>query len=184
MTRRTTAALFALAATAAPALVSAQPAAARALRPRNVVTWQPLSLVTGYVDLEYERALGRRFSAYVAPGAIFSRGRRLDGTNAAGVFGWSVDLGARWFPFGDAPAGLFADLSAGFCTSTLVTDFGERARGLGGRGMLLGGYTIVWHHLVLSGGLGVQVTAFDRESGTGIQWHVWPALRVAVGFAL
>lgn len=179
MTPRVAATLLALAATAAPALARAQP-----LRPRNVVTWQPLSLVTGYVDLEYERALGRRFSAYVAPGAIFSTGRRLDGSNAAGVFGWSVDLGARWFPFGDAPAGFFADLSAGVCTSTIVAGYGDRARGLGGRGMLLGGYTVVWHHLVLSGGLGVQFAGFDRESGTGIQWNVWPALRVAVGFTL
>ena len=58
------------------------------------------------------------------------------------------------------------------------------ARTLLGRAMLLGGYTIVWHHLVLSGGLGVQFAGFDRESGTGIQWNVWPALRVAVGFTL
>jgi hypothetical protein len=173
---------LALAAVSAPLLGRAQ---TQPSRPRNVVTLQPLSLITGYIDLEYERTLSRRFSAYVAPGAIFSRGRRLDGSNTAGVFGWSVDLGGRWYPFGEAPSGLFADLSAGVFTSTLLTSFGERGRGLGGRGMLLGGYTFVLGgHLVLSGALGVQVTGFDRESGTGIQWSVLPALRVALGFAL
>ena len=63
----------ALGITAALLLAPAAASAQRRERPRNVITIQPLSGVTGYFDLEYERALGRRFSVYVAPGAIFSR---------------------------------------------------------------------------------------------------------------
>ncbi len=149
-------------------------------RPRNVITWQPLSLITGYVDLEYERAIGTRFSVYAAPGAVFSRKRYLNGTTSLGVFGASLDVGARWFPLRDAPSGLFVDLGFGVFSSAFAS-LGDRVQGFGVRGMLVGGYTLILlRHIVLSGGLGVQVSSFDREYHSP-DVNVYPVLRVAVG---
>ena len=165
---------MALALVAMPAIGEAQE------RPRNVVTWQPLSLITSYIDLEYERAIGTRFSVYAAPGAIFSRTRHLDGTTSIGVFGVSLDVGGRWFPLRDAPSGLFVDLGLGVFTSAF-SDFGKRVQGFGLRGMLLAGYTLILaRHFVLSGGVGVQASSFDRGDNVA-EAHVYPVLRVAVG---
>ncbi len=168
------AAALAVALVAMPAIAGAQE------RPRNVITWQPLSLITGYVDLEYERAIGTRFSVYAAPGAVFSRKRYLNGTTSLGVFGASLDVGARWFPLRDAPSGLFVDLGFGVFSSAFAS-LGDRVQGFGVRGMLVGGYTLILlRHIVLSGGLGVQVSSFDREYHSP-DVNVYPVLRVAVG---
>jgi hypothetical protein len=163
----------------APAAASAQ----RPERPRNVITIQPLSGVTGYFDLEYERAFGRRFSVYAAPGAIFSRTQRLDGSRPLGVYGASLDLGARAFPFNDAPAGFFVDLGVGVATSAFASQ--DRTRGFGLRGMFLLGYTaILAGHFVASFGLGAQVSRFTRRSDVDAEVTFLPALRFAVGWAL
>lgn len=177
--------IVALALCVAPTVALAQPREAAPLRARNVVAWQPLSLVTGYVDLEYERAFGRSVSVYAAPGAIFYRGRPLNGPESTGVYGWSLDVGGRWFPRHDAPAGVFTDASLGVFTSSLDETGADRVRGLGFRGMLLGGYTLLaWNHLAISLGLGVQLRAFRSEDAAEYAVKVYPALRVAVGFAL
>jgi hypothetical protein len=147
----------------------------------NVLTLHPLSLITGYVDLEVERALGRMVSVYVAPGAIFATRRGTDGNTSPAVFGWSVDVGARVFPFRRAPSGFFVDLSAGYYSSWFEGAVRERGDGL--RGVVGVGYTLVlWRHLVLSTGLGFQTRAqgpgFDR---LGVSFG--PSLRVALGAA-
>lgn len=150
--------------------------------PRTTVTLQPLSLLSGYIDLEVERALGRHVSVYVAPGGIFSSGHRLDGSWTGGLFAWSVDLGARWFPLRDAPSGPFVDLSGGYFTSWFST--GDRYRGDGGRVMLLLGYTLLaWRHLALSAGLGAQYRLMRDQHSTVFDEQWAPAFRLAVGAA-
>lgn len=151
-------------------------------RPRNLITWQPLSLISGYVDLEYERAFGRWVSVYAAPGGIFSHTQQLDGSTSVGLYAASLDVGARVFAFGAAPTGFLIDLGAGVATS----QFGEFARyqGFGARGMLLLGYTfILAEHLAVSLGGGVQVTRFTTRGSSDADTQVLPALRVAVGAA-
>jgi hypothetical protein len=151
----------------------------------NVVLWQPLSLITSYIDVEYERALGTRASVYVAPGAIFRSGQRLDGSTDVALFAWSVDLGGRWFPWGRAPSGFFVDLGVGYFSSSFL---GARTLGDGVRGLSLAGYTLILaRHFVLSAGLGVSVQGF-RPRATYYGQDDWsvavnPALRVAVGVA-
>ncbi|MBK8695560.1 MAG: hypothetical protein IPN17_25610 [Deltaproteobacteria bacterium] len=172
----------ALGLTAALLLAPATASAQRPERPRNVITLQPLSGVTGYFDLEYERALGRRLSVYAAPGAIFSQTQRLDGSLSVGVYGASLDLGARAFPFNDAPAGFFVDLGVGVATSSFPSQ--DRVQGFGVRGMFLLGYTaILAGHFVASFGLGAQVSRFTRRSGGDAEVAFLPALRFAVGWA-
>jgi hypothetical protein len=161
----------------APAGASAQPAR----RPRNVVAVQPLSGVSGYLDLEYERALGRWASVYAAPGAIFSQTQHADGSSSVGVYGASLDLGARLFFLRDAPAGPFVDAGVGVFSSAFEAQY--RLQGFGVRGLLLVGYTaIVAEHLVLSFGAGAQVSRFNRRGYTDASVDVWPALRAAVGW--
>ena len=172
----------ALGLTAALLLAPSAASAQRPERPRNVITIQPLSGVTGYFDLEYERAFGRRFSVYAAPGAIFSRTQRLDGSLSVGVYGASLDLGARAFPFNDAPAGFFVDLGFGVATSAFASQY--RYQGFGVRGLLLLGYTVILaEHLVASFGVGAQVSRFTQHSYTEANVDLLPAVRFAVGGA-
>lgn len=150
--------------------------------PLTTVTFQPLSLITGYIDLEVERAFGRHVSLYLAPGGNFSTGRRLDGSTTGGLFAWSIDVGARWFPMRRAPSGLFVDLSGGYFTSWF--DLAIRYRGDGARGMLLVGYTLVlWRHLTLSAGLGAQYRVVRSENSDASEDRWAPAVRLAIGAA-
>lgn len=160
--------------------LAAGSAAAQAPAP-NVLTLQPLSLLSGYLDLEYERALGRLTSVYVAPGAIFATRRGVDGSTSPGVFAGSVDLGVRVFPFRRAPSGFFVDLSAGYYSSWIA--YGQRVKGDGLRGVVQAGYTLIlWRHLALSTALGLQVRAqgsgFDN---LGVSYA--PSFRLALGAA-
>lgn len=167
--------------TAALVLAPASALAQRDARPRNIVVIHPLSLITGYLDLEYERALGDFFSLYAAPGAIFSRTRYLDGTSSLGVFSASLDVGGRIFPLRRSPSGFFIDLGFGAYGSNFNAEY--RERGLGWRGLVGLGYTLVLGgHFVASLGAGAQFTSFKPDRGA-TESEVYPTLRFALGGA-
>jgi hypothetical protein len=151
-------------------------------RPRNVITLQPLSLVTGYIDLEYERVFGRSISAYVAPGGIFGRTTYTDGSRSVGLYAASLDVGMRWFPWERAPSGAFGELGLGVYGSRFVAE--RREAGFGMRGTALIGYTfLIARHMAVSFGAGVQLARFAGTGNTYGALEVWPMLRVALGGA-
>lgn len=152
----------------------------------NTVTWQPITVVWATIDLEYERGLGRFVSVYLAsailPGLAFGRG----GTPTPFVFGVAGDLGIRFFPMANAPAGLFA---GGYVGATTFYDYlGSHSRffGSGVRAGTTVGYSLIFlRHVDLSFAVGIEYLRFGVRRGgmDQIDDVVQPTARIALGIA-
>lgn len=146
--------------------------AAAADAPRWTVQVDPLTTAIGMVHVQVERALAPKWSVYAGPHM-----RLFDGVveDANGPYtGLGVEAGVRFFPWGEAPKGGWL-LVRGVGARLTTTEPGVDPEP-GGYASVLAGYTgIVGGWLVLSGGVGGQVFAYDiagyGPTGTSIAAH-------------
>lgn len=122
-------------------------------------------------ELEYERALGDRFSVYVTPRFTFVSNELATG------FGLGASLGARWYVYrGPAVAGLWlgADVGTDYRSDTAR---GTDATITGFDGFLVravAGYNLLVGPLYVSPGIGVEYRYPELPV---------PHLRISVGYA-
>lgn len=148
--------------------------------PAQVVSVNVLGLAVGALGVEYERALTPHVSGFLTPTYFYlpsGEGRGL------GVTGPGLTLGAKLYPFGAAPAGVFIapELMLNYLhlrLSQRAALFGVAAGGTAGYSFIIGDW------LVLSFGLGA--TAFLRghsfQGFTTTPGSVYPLARTNVGF--
>lgn len=163
---------------AVPAL--AQQDDATSPSPANVVAVNVLANLGGAYSIEYERVLSPALSLFVEP-TYFQIGPN-PGFGSLGIAGPGLVVGARWYPFGAAPAGLFVapEVYATYIDS-LGLEGGPQA-GAGG-GAVVGWNFVLFDRLVLSPGVGatVNVLGYNLSGQTGIGWL--PVIRANVGVA-
>lgn len=138
----------AFAAEPTPASGAAEPAA-----PMWTLQVDPLTTALGFVHLQVERALAPHWSIYLGPHArLFNS--LLDDLDEP-FTGLGVEMGVRYFFYGAAPSGLWAQIRG--VIARLSTARGGGQSGLGGYASALVGYNAIFAgRWVLGGGLGVQ----------------------------
>jgi hypothetical protein len=143
-------------------------------RPRWTLQVDPLTTYLGYVHVQVERALGDHVSVYAGP-----HFRLFSPPTAApeDYLGLGVELGARVFPWGEAPRGPWAQVRGvgARLWSGEDTAWGGYVSGLVGYTWILGDV------FVLSGGAGVQYLNY-RINDLGPR-GVFPALHTTLGVA-
>lgn len=151
--------------------------AASAERPTMTVQVDPLTTALGFVHVQFETKITDHFSIYAGPSLrLFNGLLNLDDERT--FQGYGAEVGLRYFFFGGAPEGWWAQLrgvGAYLIADSDVTD-------LGGYGSALGGYTAIldgW--FVLSGGLGLQYLDYTVD-GLGTS-GLAPAAHTTIGFA-
>lgn len=87
--------------------------------PRNLVTFSPPGVYFGFYGAEYERVLFDQLSAFVSA-TLLSLDWQEDylAPLYSGFHGYLFSLGARWYPWRQAPSGFFVDLEVRFGDST------------------------------------------------------------------
>jgi hypothetical protein len=151
--------------------------------PEHVVLTNLFMMPFGVFNVEYERALGERWSAAAAVTAIYTNGTPFDASVRSRGFG--ANLGARYYVTGSAPQGLFA---AAFVRAFYVSLEEERGMAEGpavGGGAMLGYAHVFWSRLHVSAAAGAHVLWGDA-AGTHLMptgRAIDPELRLAVGVA-
>ncbi|MFT4623194.1 MAG: hypothetical protein ACI8PZ_001850 [Myxococcota bacterium] len=144
--------------------------------PRTVVV-DPLTFALGYAHVQVEGRLGDHASLYAGPHLRLFDGILTEGHEP--FIGIGAEVGARWFPWGAAPTGGWA-MARGVLARLSTTD-GTKLVKPGGYGSVLVGYTGFVGHLVLSGGAGLNLLAYDI-GGYGTSGP-FPAAHTAIGVA-
>lgn len=146
--------------------------------PRWTVSVDGLTVALGYPHVLIERGVTPKLSLYAGPHARLFDAPWSEVTEP--FVGLGAEFGARWFPWGEAPAGAW--VAGRGVVAHLQTTEGPKETAVGGYGSALAGYTwIPWGRLVLSGGLGVQRIHYVVA---GMGTDTWfPAAHTAVGVA-
>src|SRR5262245_49071218 len=130
------------------------PATASAEESSHDVTVAPIGAVFGAYAAEYEQTLLERVSAFVEVAWLddIQPPETMQRYTGAGL-----RLGARWFPLQRALRGAFVGLELHGTLGTVTTSSGEyRGKAIGVAPQV--GYSFVlWNHLDLSLGLGVEL---------------------------
>lgn len=148
------------------------------------MTVDPLTTALGFVHLQTELALGRRFSIYAGPSLkLFD----FPGTEQEPYQGFGVEAGVRWFVnAGDKPTHKSAPrgpwvMVRGVAASVRRTDR-DNVSEFGGYISALGGYTWIFDDVFVVGlGLGIQRIDYTVDD-LGIQGTL-PAAHTTVGIA-
>ncbi len=148
--------------------------------PWNTFTLNPLVLKERRLGVEYERALGRGFSLYLAPEFAYGRAERSWHLTLGGT------LGARIFVIGKAPSGIYFGPEVAVDYQRERREQGLRkAFGLGVGGSV--GWTLVFFdRFTLAAGFSAQYRAIpDLESSEeeAIRVELVPTPRLAFGVA-
>lgn len=150
-------------------------------RKRNSITLDPLGLVTGFFNVQFENAPLDWLSWYVGPSFLVIDEIYMNVRRAYGL-----DVGLRFFPIGGgAVEGFWVGPQAGVAYAEFETPFGDEGQGVAWLMAATVGYTFVWGAFVLSlgGGLGLFI-AKQKIGGEEIGYVGEAYLaRGALGFA-
>lgn len=150
-------------------------------RKRRSITLDPLGLVTGFFNLQFENAPLDWLSWYAGPSVLLIDDIYVDVKRAYGL-----DVGLRFFPIGGgAVEGFWIGPQAGVAYTEYETPFGDEGQGVAWLVAATIGYTFVWGSFVLSLGGGFGVFIAEEEIGGEEIGYVGPAYlsRGALGFA-
>jgi len=157
--------------------------AASAPRPQNTVTFNPLALVFGIVQLEYERAVSPQLTIFGGPSMMAFNTIGVDGGS---VFAAGLDVGARYFFREGAPRGLWIGPQANLSYASVDADGGESATAVAYSASLLFGHTwIARSGLTFSLAIGGGYNHFVADVGddeVGFEGAM-VAGRLALGYA-
>jgi len=147
--------------------------------PAWTVQVDPLTTALGFVHVLVERRVHPCLSVYAGPHArLFDGAFITDGHEP--FVGWGAETGARFFPQGTAPEGVWIGLRG--VVAALHTTDGTRVNGVGGYASALAGYqAILGKRWVLSGALGVNWMHYTL--GDYGPSGVLPAAHTAIGVA-
>lgn len=162
-------------------VTSPKPAAPEKLGSRNTITVNPFALQHQRLGVEYELAIGKVFSLYVAPQVAYGA------TQSSWILSAGGSLGARFFLLGAAPNGIFFGPEiAG--TFERIVENGTSRRGYGlGLGAGVGWTLVFFDRFVLSVGFAAQyltapdLRAAEEAEQLTVQFRALP--RVAFGVA-
>ncbi len=146
-------------------MTSVSPGTRAAERPRNTITIEPLAMILSRtVSLEYERVVMDELSFFVSPSLAV--GSVTDGDAEASFLAYGASVGARLFPWGQAPAGPFVSgsfqLAWADAERRTVDDGGTNVTRSGsGSGYAVG--AVAGYAWVFSG-------TFDLSLGLGANW--------------
>ncbi len=134
----------------------------------------PLTTYLGYVHLQLERKLSSNFSVYAGPHARLFSAPGLTVEDHRGV---GVELGVRYYPWGEALRGPWALVRG---VGAYIYD--DNNEDFGGYISALVGYTYILNNFwVFSGGAGVQYIKY--QAGDVGPNSIFPALHTAIGIA-
>ena len=168
--------------------------------PQNAITTALLApILSGEVNIEYERAIVPALSFYAGPSVVLWNGA-LNANNSAGyaISGWGFDAGLRAFPLAGSPGGgatrgLWIAADARYVTLSLTAknDATVSATGSDVRVGALVGFSLGPEPLVFSVGVGggwdvSQATAVNSATGSSVTLSTsGPTLmfRMAIGFS-
>ncbi len=149
----------------------------------NVVLANLFVIPFGVYNVEYERALGDRWSVTAGLTGFYANGTPFDSSvRSRGLGG---NLGARYFFTGAAPRGLFAAAFLRAFHVSLEASDGMAEGPAAGGGAMVGYAHVLWRHLHVSAAAGAHVLWGDAagthlmKSGRAID----PEMRLAVGVA-
>lgn len=169
--------------TASPAAPAAATAAATtsttATRPRNVVSLNVPSNVFGAYSLEYERVFTNHVGMFVEP-TFFNIAAQAG--FSPGIRGPGLVAGAKLYPFGEAPDGLFLAPELYLAYLDSLADSGVADLGLG-TGAVAGWSWRFWEHLHVSLGLGGTVNVLGMSLAGTQGFGFMPVIRANVGGA-
>jgi len=138
--------------------------------PKNTVTINPVMMLYGAFNFEYERAISERVS--IVAGPTYWNGKFLDSRLEI----WVVDLGARIFATGQAPEGLFVSPRLSVFHGRVD---GESTDAPSFAGSILFGYSwLIGRAFDLSLGVGGMFALLDEGEVRGA-----PIFRTALGVA-
>lgn len=165
------------------AAVDASPTPAPAAHSESRVDWtlqvDPLTTVIGFVHLQVERVLNRRWSVYVGPHARLFDSLLEDKVEP--YTGVGVEVGVRYFFSATAPAGPWAQLRG--VVARLSTDVDGGSTAIGGYGSALVGYTWIFQgRWVLAGGVGAQYLHYSIANMGPKMWFIAAHSTVGVAF--
>lgn len=173
-----------------PAEVS-PPLVASPETPQNTITIGPFSLITGTIDVEFERAVSPKLSLFAGPNARIGAGL-LSLIGFAG-FGFGAHGGVRYFlTTNPAPEGLWVgpELAVDYLKYTSFAGQSVDWSIVSAGGVAMIGYTVILdNNFVMSfgagGGIGWTSNSLSAGGQTaataGIAFK--PALRIALGYA-
>lgn len=162
--------------TGRPVPESARSRVAARPRPNHLSVWVPLIFVGAY-SLELERALLPQLSATAAAVYVHTG----DGVDR----GWEVLLSGRWFPFGQAPLGLWGagEVQGGYGVRAATATQAGAAGALFAAGVAVGYTFSPGYGLMFSGGLSVHRQLGPFEFSNSVGSPVQLLLRANVGYA-
>jgi hypothetical protein len=174
---------------AGPAAAEAPDAPATAIRrgadeaPDNVVLANLFVMPFGVYNVEYERALGDRWSVTAGLTGFYANGTPFDASiRSRGLGG---NLGARYYVTGAAPQGLFAAAFLRAFYVSLEAEGGMEEGPTAGGGAMVGYAHLFWKRLHVSAAAGAHVIWGDA-AGTHLMptgRAIDPELRLALGVA-
>ena len=149
----------------------------------NAITFQPIELFTGTMNIEYEHAFRQWFSLYGGLDFLAWRGVLAPGYDRSLVVG--PEIGTRFYLFGNAPSGIWIGpyASAAYVNNTVNgNSYSSFGWGLGA----MAGFNLLIKRFVFSLGAGTGwIDHSTNPSGTyrvGYYGFV-PRLRLAIGVA-
>ncbi len=157
-----------------------EPQAIAPQAPQWTLQVDPLTTALGFVHLQVERALSDNLSLYAGPSLRLFSGIITDPPED--FIGLGLEAGVRYFIFGGAPEGWWAQVRGVGAFLQTTDDRDPAVTAFGGYVSALGGYTWISDGgLVLAGGLGVQRLHY-KVGGLGID-AILPAAHSTLGFA-
>lgn len=150
-------------------------------KPGNTITLNPFALQQQRLGLEYERALGKPMSLYLAPQVAYGR------TGDLWRLSSSATLGARFFVMGEAPSGIFFGPEVGLAYERARTEEGLR-KGYGlGFGASVGWTLVLFDRFTLSAGFSAQYRSVPDLTVTGpesltVEFVALPRLAFGIAF--
>lgn len=143
--------------------------------PRRTLTFNPLGMLVGAAELQYEQAISPSVSFFGGPQV-----RWLKAADLAEGHGFGATAGLRYFVSGLAPAGFFVSPSVDVGYARLrVTNRASAGLVTGVGGML--GYTWLVETVAFSVGGGLQYSRIEGDALDKARESVLPTLRFAVG---
>jgi hypothetical protein len=129
----------------------------------NGLTVEPIDLLTGTFNLQYERAISPSWSAYLGLNYLYVSG--VDQPSSGTQLALGPEIGLRLYMIGRAPAGLWIgpDLSAAWVRNV---GFGEQWDSLGYSVGGMVGVNLVLGHFTGSLGFGGNFYDFSHWDGT------------------
>lgn len=151
--------------------------------PENAVVANLFMLPFGIYNVEYEHALGARWSVTGAVTGFYANGTLFDSSVRSRGLGGG--LGARYYFTGAAPQGLFAAAFARAFYASLQASDGMDEGATAGGGAMLGYAHVFWRRLHVSAAAGAHVLWGD-VAGTHLMpkgYAIDPEVRLGLGVA-